>query len=102
MDAFKLIFRIVFGLAIVLGAFWIINFLFIKGRPFGGMLLFYVNLLQVLILVIFIFVVLYNRLFRKIPFAFLKTEWIYLLIQIFVWVLFSLSSKACPTCPGSG
>jgi len=72
VDAFKLIFRIVFGLAIVLGVFWIINFLFIKGVPFGGMLLFYVNLLQFLILVIFIFVVLYNRLFRKIPFAFLK------------------------------
>ncbi len=102
MDAFKLIFRIVFGLTIVLTVFWIINFLFIKGKPFGGLLLFYVGLLENLILVIFIFVVLYNRVFRKIPFAFFKTEWIYLLIQIIVGILFALSSKACPTCPGGG
>jgi len=98
MVIFKIIFRIVFGLAIFLDACWIINYLFVKNEHFLDMYCFYVNMLETLILLIFIILILYNRLFRKVPFSFFKTELIYLLIQIIVWVLLTFSSRACPTC----
>jgi|GEM_PF-3905388 len=98
MGVFKIIFRIIVGSAIFLGVCWIINYLFVKNEHFFDMYFFYLNMLEILILMIFILVMFYNRLFRKIPFSFFKTELIYLFTQIIVWILLAFSSGACPTC----
>ena len=99
MKLFKITFRIIFGLAIFLGIYWIIIYLFIKRPSFTAIVYFYVNLVQMPILLIFIIIMFYNYLFRKIPLLFFKTELVYLLIQIIVWILLNFSSITCPTCP---
>ncbi len=94
-----MIFRVVVGLA---SAVNVMNALTNFGRvmPFGGLLLFYVNLIELPVLIAFIFVFLINWLFMKRPVSFFKTELYYLLIQVCAWILFSLSYINCPTCPG--
>jgi len=99
MELFKITFRIIFGLTIFLGVYWVINYLFIKGIPFMAIVYFYVNLIQMPILLIFIVIMFYNYLFRKIPLSFFKTELVYVLIQIIVWTALYFSSSTCPTCP---
>lgn len=99
MELFKITFKSIFGLAIFLGVYWVINYLFIKGIPIMAIVYFYVNLVQTPILLIFIFIMFYNYLFRKIPLSYFKTELVYLLIQIIVWILLYFSSSTCPTCP---
>jgi hypothetical protein len=65
-----------------------------------GMLLFWVNLIECPLFLVFIFVLLYKCLFKRNPVSRFKTELIYLLIQIGAIVLLALSYKVCPTCPG--
>lgn len=99
MKLFKIAFRIIFGLAILLGVYWVIIYLFIKVPSSTAVVYFYVNLIQMPILLIFIIIMFYNYLFRKIPLSFFKTELVYVLIQIIVWTLLYFSSSTCPTCP---
>jgi hypothetical protein len=100
MHTFKMIFRIVLGLASALNALVAINNFFLGTPTVIGMALFYVNLIEYPLFVVFIFVFLINWLFMKKPVSFFKTELYYLLIQVCACILLALSYIKCPTCPG--
>ena len=100
MRIFKIIFRVVFALASGLNVLVALNNFF-RGLPtVVGMLLFYVNLIEYPLFVVFIFEFLINWLFIKRPALFFKTEFYYLLIQVCACILLALSYIKCPTCPG--
>lgn len=60
-----------------------------------GIFLFYFNFINVPLCITFIFVVLYQCLFRKTPISFFKSELICFLIQIVANIFLVLS---CPNC----
>ena len=100
METFKTTLRIVFATASVLNILVAItNVLLGFGTPIG-VLLFWVNIIDFPLTIAFIFVILYQWLFKRTPVSFFKTELIYLLVKIGAIVLLALSYKVCPTCPG--
>src|SRR5258708_28483334 len=100
MQIFKMIFRGVVGLASGLNALTAINNFFRGAGSVVGMLLFYVNLIELPLLIAFIFVFLINCLFMKRPVSFFKTDLYYLLIQVCAWIVLALWYLSFPRCPG--
>ena len=90
METFKITLRIIYATASVLNALLAIN-KFLHGP--AGVLVWpamYVNLIGYPLFVAFIFVVLYNCIFKRMPVSFFKTELIYFLIWFCAIVLFNL------------
>ena len=100
MQIFKIIFRVVVGLASGLNMLTAINNFWRGAGSVVGMALFYVNLIELPAFIAFIFVFFINWLFMKRPVSFFKTELYYLLIQVCAWGVLALSYISCPTCPG--
>jgi hypothetical protein len=97
METFKTILRIVFGTVDVLIALTVIVYL--TSGPWASIAIYiyiyWLNFINVPLAIAFIFVLLYQCLFRKKPFSFFKTEIFYLLIQICAGVFIPLLCQNC-------
>jgi hypothetical protein len=99
MDTFKKTLRIVFATASVLSVLVAIFNFCRTSAGFFGTFLFYVNFIDNPLFIAFIFVLLYNCLFKRKPVSFFKIELIYFVIHVGATILLLLSYINCQSCP---
>lgn len=99
MKTFKYILRIVFAAASILAILVAITN-FLQTPTVIGMVLFWVNFIDVPLFITFFFMLLYICFFKRKSVPFFKTEIIYFLIHIGAILLLVVSYISCPTCPG--
>jgi hypothetical protein len=89
METFKFLLRIVFVTELVLSV--LTALVSVTGGPTMsiGIFLFWFNLVYIPVFITFIFVLLYQCLFKRKPVSFFKTELIYLLMQISAFAFLS-------------
>ena len=100
MNVFKIVFKIVFLMQIILWTIAAFTYIF-SYQTFSYFDFLAVNtmlFLQIPVFIVFLFVVLYNCLFKKKSFIFFKTEYMYVLILISVLLVLTLFYYICPNC----